>query len=68
MKWLHGRCVGLNEARLPEVYVCVFCTGTTPLVRGGRIRDGRGFAVGAGGGAGGANASPLNYKNNPFKR
>ncbi|KAF2437908.1 hypothetical protein P171DRAFT_477817 [Karstenula rhodostoma CBS 690.94] len=37
--WLHMPCVGiLHENNLPPVYVCVFCTGQTPLVRGGRVR------------------------------
>ncbi|KAF1954758.1 hypothetical protein CC80DRAFT_416581 [Byssothecium circinans] len=37
-KWLHMGCVGLNQGNLPPVYVCVFCTGQTPVARGGRIR------------------------------
>jgi hypothetical protein len=37
-KWLHMRCVGLDSRSLPPVYVCVFCTGQTPIARGGRIR------------------------------
>lgn len=37
-KWLHMGCVGLSTANLPPVYVCVFCTGQTPVARGGRIR------------------------------
>ncbi|KAF2469803.1 uncharacterized protein BDR25DRAFT_227394 [Lindgomyces ingoldianus] len=37
-KWLHMACVGLNTHNLPPVYVCVFCTGQTPIARGGRIR------------------------------
>lgn len=37
-KWLHVRCVGLNRNKLPQVYLCVFCTGNTPNVRGGRLR------------------------------
>ncbi|KAF2230427.1 hypothetical protein EV356DRAFT_341517 [Viridothelium virens] len=37
--WLHVRCIGINESQLPPVYVCVFCTGQTPVVRGGRIRE-----------------------------
>lgn len=37
-KWLHMGCVGLNNQNLPPVYVCVFCTGSTPLARGGRVR------------------------------
>jgi hypothetical protein len=36
--WLHMICVGLNTANLPPVYVCVFCTGQTPVARGGRVR------------------------------
>lgn len=38
-KWLHVRCIGLNRQKLPKVYLCVFCTGTTPNVRGGRVRE-----------------------------
>ncbi|KAI4280159.1 MAG: hypothetical protein L6R35_005965 [Caloplaca aegaea] len=38
-KWLHVNCVGLNPRRLPEVYLCIFCTGNTPNVRGGRARE-----------------------------
>ncbi|KAI9811681.1 MAG: hypothetical protein M1832_000715 [Thelocarpon impressellum] len=38
-KWLHVRCVGLNTKALPPVYVCVHCTGLTPTVRGGRVRE-----------------------------
>ncbi|KAI9799224.1 MAG: hypothetical protein M1825_004867 [Sarcosagium campestre] len=37
--WLHVDCVGLNRSSLPPVYVCIYCTGQTPNVRGGRIRD-----------------------------
>ncbi|KAF9695690.1 hypothetical protein EKO04_006390 [Ascochyta lentis] len=37
-KWLHMGCLGLKPSTLPPVYVCVFCTGQTPLARGGRIR------------------------------
>ncbi|KAF2119970.1 hypothetical protein BDV96DRAFT_486116 [Lophiotrema nucula] len=37
-KWLHMACVGLNTQNLPPVYVCVFCTGQTPVARGGRVR------------------------------
>lgn len=36
--WLHMPCVGLHGNKVPAVYVCVFCTGQTPLVRGGRVR------------------------------
>ncbi len=39
MKWLHVRCVGLRARQLPPVYVCVFCTGQTPVARGGRVRE-----------------------------
>lgn len=37
-KWLHMACVGFTQDTLPPVYVCVFCTGTTPIARGGRVR------------------------------
>lgn len=37
-KWLHMNCLGFKSSTLPAVYVCVFCTGQTHLVRGGRIR------------------------------
>jgi hypothetical protein len=37
-KWLHMGCVGLNAQNLPPVYVCIFCTGQTPIARGGRVR------------------------------
>ncbi|CAA9960863.1 PHD multi-domain protein [Pyrenophora teres f. maculata] len=37
-KWLHMGCVGLSKGALPRVYVCVFCTGQTPIARGGRLR------------------------------
>ena len=37
-KWLHMACVGLTQQTLPPVYVCIFCTGTTPIARGGRVR------------------------------
>lgn len=37
-KWLHMGCVGLRPSALPAVYVCVFCTGQTPIARGGRVR------------------------------
>lgn len=37
-KWLHMGCLGLRPSTLPTVYVCVFCTGQTPLARGGRVR------------------------------
>ncbi|KAL2006876.1 hypothetical protein VTN00DRAFT_9544 [Thermoascus crustaceus] len=51
--WLHTKCVGLERANLPPVYVCVFCT-QTPM-RGGRIRDPLA-------GAGHAPSSPLAHK------
>lgn len=38
-KWLHVKCVGLNRRNLPPVYVCINCTGQTPAVRGGRVRE-----------------------------
>ena len=40
-KWQHAQCMGLppHADALPSVYVCVFCTGSTPVARGGRIRD-----------------------------
>ncbi|KAL9034505.1 MAG: hypothetical protein Q9180_005369, partial [Flavoplaca navasiana] len=38
-KWLHVRCVGLRRDKLPNIYLCVFCTGNTPNVRGGRVRE-----------------------------
>jgi len=37
-KWLHLACVGLSANNLPRAYVCVFCTGLTPVARGGRLR------------------------------
>ncbi|KAL6706073.1 hypothetical protein ACN47E_006175 [Coniothyrium glycines] len=37
-KWLHMGCVGLHNTNLPPVYVCIFCTGQTPVARGGRVR------------------------------
>ncbi|KAH7066836.1 hypothetical protein BKA63DRAFT_425686 [Paraphoma chrysanthemicola] len=37
-KWLHMRCVSLHSGNIPPVYVCVFCTGQTPIARGGRVR------------------------------
>jgi hypothetical protein len=38
VKWLHMACVGLGRNNIPPVYVCVFCTGQTPVARGGRVR------------------------------
>ncbi|MCJ1255932.1 hypothetical protein MMC24_003751 [Lignoscripta atroalba] len=59
-KWLHVRCLGLNALRLPQVYLCVFCTGQTPNVRGGRIREPAraGFAP---------PSSPLAHKSHRFR-
>ncbi|KAF2277273.1 uncharacterized protein EI97DRAFT_314940 [Westerdykella ornata] len=37
-KWLHKTCVGLSARNPPPVYVCIFCTGSTPVARGGRVR------------------------------
>lgn len=55
-KWQHARCMGLplKAELLPSVYVCVFCTGNTPVVRGGRVRDPYRVAPNP--------ASPLAYK------
>ncbi|KAK5945739.1 hypothetical protein PMZ80_002947 [Knufia obscura] len=35
-KWLHAKCVGLNNRNIPDVYICTFCE-QTPM-RGGTIR------------------------------
>ncbi|KAN0070189.1 hypothetical protein V8E54_011770 [Elaphomyces granulatus] len=51
--WLHTKCVGLERANLPPVYICVYCA-QTPM-RGGRIRDPLA-------GAGHAPSSPLARK------
>jgi hypothetical protein len=37
-KWLHMGCVGLRSNNMPPVYVCIFCTGQNPVMRGGRAR------------------------------
>jgi hypothetical protein len=37
--WLHVPCTGVHPQRLPNLYLCLFCTGATPAVRGGRVRD-----------------------------
>ncbi|KAF2196863.1 hypothetical protein GQ43DRAFT_382308 [Delitschia confertaspora ATCC 74209] len=37
-KWLHMRCIGVNPQSLPSVYVCIFCTGNTPVARERRVR------------------------------
>ena len=47
-QWLHVRCTGLNAQRLPNVYLCLICTGHTPAVRGGRVRDPTAMAGAAG--------------------
>ncbi|KAF2492433.1 hypothetical protein BU16DRAFT_114240 [Lophium mytilinum] len=39
IKWLHVRCLGLNHQNIPSTFLCIFCTGTTPVARGGRIRE-----------------------------
>ncbi|TID17783.1 hypothetical protein E6O75_ATG10428 [Venturia nashicola] len=60
-KWLHVRCVGLNQHSLPPVYVCIFCTGSTPVARGGRVREPlRREALGR--------DSPLGYKSGNYRR
>ncbi|KAK8177664.1 hypothetical protein IWX90DRAFT_25075 [Phyllosticta citrichinensis] len=55
-KWQHARCMGLplQAESLPSVYICVFCTGNTPVVRGGHGRDP--FRLGQG------QQSPLSHK------
>ena len=57
-KWLHVPCTGLNPQRLPKIYLCVFCTGQTPTVRGGRVRDPRRYI---------APGSPLAQKSARFR-
>ena len=37
-KWQHVSCLGFDPNKLPYVHLCVFCTGSTPNVRGGRVR------------------------------
>ncbi|KAL8950295.1 MAG: hypothetical protein Q9222_003661 [Ikaeria aurantiellina] len=37
--WLHIRCIGVNRHNIPPVYLCVFCKGSTPNLRGGRMRE-----------------------------
>ena len=37
--WQHVGCVGLDPQKLPNVHLCIFCTGSTPNVRGGRVRE-----------------------------
>jgi hypothetical protein len=60
-KWLHVRCVGLNQQSLPPVYVCIFCTGSTPVARGGRVREPlRREVLGR--------DSPLGYKSGGYRR
>ncbi|KAF2749562.1 hypothetical protein M011DRAFT_312140 [Sporormia fimetaria CBS 119925] len=36
--FLHIACLGYNAQNRPKVFVCVFCTGQTPIARGGRVR------------------------------
>ena len=57
-KWLHVPCTGLNPQRLPKIYLCIFCTGQTPTVRGGRVRDPRRYV---------APGSPLAQKSARFR-
>lgn len=38
-KWQHVSCLGFDPNKLPYVHLCVFCTGSTPNVRGGRVRE-----------------------------
>ncbi|KAL8752563.1 MAG: hypothetical protein Q9199_005665 [Rusavskia elegans] len=59
-KWLHVRCVGLNRNKLPKVYLCVFCTGNTPNVRGGRVREPQRVLFPA-------TASPLAHKSQRYR-
>lgn len=56
--WLHTKCVGLERANLPSVYVCVFCTHTPS--RRNRIR----VPVG---GIGHTPTSPLAHKSYRFR-
>ena len=37
-RWLHAKCVGLNNRNFPDIYICVFCEQTPN--RGGTIRPG----------------------------
>ncbi|KAI9741766.1 MAG: hypothetical protein M1834_000152 [Cirrosporium novae-zelandiae] len=37
-KWLHAKCIGIDERNVPKVFVCIYCTGQTPMARNGRIR------------------------------
>ncbi|PWY95300.1 hypothetical protein BO94DRAFT_456280 [Aspergillus sclerotioniger CBS 115572] len=57
--WLHTKCVGLERANLPSVYVCLFCA-QTPTRRNHRIRG----PVGA---VGHAPTSPLAHKSYRFR-
>ena len=38
-KWQHVSCLGFDPSKLPPVHLCVFCTGSTPNVHGGRVRE-----------------------------
>ncbi|RMZ88353.1 hypothetical protein DV736_g4430, partial [Chaetothyriales sp. CBS 134916] len=49
-KWLHSMCVGVHDQRLPDVYVCIYCSQTP--VRRGRI--------------GGATRSPMAIAQSPL--
>ncbi|KAI9850937.1 MAG: hypothetical protein M1838_004823 [Thelocarpon superellum] len=62
-KWLHVKCVGLSSTALPPVYVCIYCTGQTPNVRGGRIRE---PTVRMGVSTTGLTSSPLAHKSQHF--
>ncbi|KAH7407065.1 hypothetical protein DE146DRAFT_418398 [Phaeosphaeria sp. MPI-PUGE-AT-0046c] len=63
-KWLHMACVGLRQNNVPPVYVCVFCTGSTPVARG-RVR---GPPMPAGAMIGMGIESPLGAKGPSFRR
>ncbi|PWY89938.1 hypothetical protein BO70DRAFT_377162 [Aspergillus heteromorphus CBS 117.55] len=57
--WLHTKCVGLERANLPSVYVCLFCA-QTPTRKNNRIR----VPVGA---VEPAPTSPLAHKSYRFR-
>ncbi|OJZ92103.1 hypothetical protein ASPFODRAFT_66566 [Aspergillus luchuensis CBS 106.47] len=57
--WLHTKCVGLERANLPSVYVCIFCA-QTPTRKNHRVR----VPVGA---SGHAPTSPLAHKSYRFR-
>ncbi|RAL17000.1 PHD finger domain protein [Aspergillus homomorphus CBS 101889] len=58
--WLHTKCVGLERANLPSVYVCVFCVAQTPTRKNNRVRVPLG-------GVGPAPTSPLAHKSYRFR-